>query len=404
MDFNLTEEQANRKKEYDAFFEEVMKNAPKEYVQGGFEAAFDSDEAFSFYKDVQKKLGEKGWLTMAWPKKYGGLEASNIDQLLFSSAAEDKEAPGVEAIGVNIFAPGLMAFGTEEQKERLLPPISKGETVYCQGWSEPDAGSDLANLSTMAIRKGDEYIVNGQKVWTSAGHRADYMYLLARTDPESRNHKGLSVFHLDMNTPGVTVRPLYFMNNAHIFNEVIFKDVKIPKENRIGRDGDGWKVTMTSMGTERSGFFLYTHCEEALKKIIDYVKKTKRNGKYLKDEPYYRRKISEIYSELQGGKMLAYKIAFLQDKYGAAKLPMELPSESKVFGSELQFRVFSLASEIMGLAGTAEEYEYEPIKKMTVRYQYTAALATAMGTNEVQRNIIAWSGLKQPRLIQMMKQ
>ena len=397
MDFKFTEEQKKRKTEYDGFFKALMKDAPPEFETGGMEASFGSDEGFEFFRDTQKKLGEMGWLTMAWPKEYGGLAATNVEQLLFNMSAEEHEAPGVEAIGVNIFAPGVIMFGSEEQKQRLLPPIARGEVVYCQGWSEPDAGSDLANLSTTAVREGDHYIVNGQKIWTTAGHRADCMYLLARTDPDSSRSKGLSAFHLDMNTPGIEVRPLYYMDKSHIFNEVFLKDVKIPVENRIGEEGQGWMVTYASMTTERSGFFLFTQCQKALNRVIDYVKKTKRNGGYLSKDPVIRQKIARIYADLQGGKMLGYRIATIQDEKGIEALPMHLPSESKVFGTELQYELFSLATEIMGMYGAVEGVTHAPLKGMLEGFQFVPALTIAMGSNEVQRNIIAWTGLKQPR-------
>lgn len=397
MDFSFTEEQLQRKAEYDTFFKNLMKDAPREYLEGGAEASFDSDVAFEFFRSTQRKLGKKGWLAMAWPKEYGGLAATYVEQLIFNTSAEEHHAPGVEPIGTNIFAPGVLAFGTEEQKKRLLRPVARGEVVYCQGWSEPDAGSDLANLSTSAIRKGDHYIVNGQKIWTTAAHRAHCMLLLARTDPDSKRSKGLSAFHLSMETPGIEVRPLYYMNKAHLFNEVFFKDVKIPVENRIGEEGQGWMVTFASMSTERSAFFLYTTINKGLNQIIDYVKKTKRHDQYLSKDPIIRQKIARIYAGLQGGMMLGYRIANIQDEEGIRGLPMELPSASKVFGTDLQYELYSLATEVMGQYGCIEGPQYSPMPGILENYQFVPALTTAMGSNEIQRNIIAWMGLKMPR-------
>jgi len=397
MNFELTDEQKRRKAEYDAFFEELMKEAPPEIRRGGLEASFRTEEAYRFFRKSQKMLGQKRWLTMAWPRKYGGLAASNIEQLLFTMSAEEHDAPGVEAIGVNIFAPAVLAFSTEEQKARWLPPIARGEVIYCQCWSEPDAGSDLANLSTTAIRQGDEYVVNGQKIWTTAAHHADHIYLLARTDPETTRSRGLSAFQLDMDTPGIEVRPLYYMNRAHFFNEVFFKDVRVPAENRIGAEGQGWAVTFASMSTERSGFFLYSQCQKALNRIIDHVRHTQRNGGPLSKDPVIRQKIARLYAKLQGGMMLGYRIATILDEQGVRALPISLPSESKVFGTDLQYELFSLASEAMGLYGTVEDADHSPLPGMLEAYQFTAAFAVAMGSNEIQRNIIAWDGLKQPR-------
>jgi 3-oxocholest-4-en-26-oyl-CoA dehydrogenase alpha subunit len=398
MDFSFTKEQLDRKKEYDAFFEELMKSAPKEYIETGGEARLSSEKAFQFTRQAQKILGEKGWNTLAWPKEHGGLGATYIEQLLFTLSAVERDAPMGDTIGISICAPGIIAFGTDEQKKRLLPPIARGDVLYCQGWSEPDAGSDLANLSTTAIREKDEYVVNGQKIWTSQGHRADCMYLLARTDPDSKRSRGLSMFHVDMKTPGIEVRPLYMMDGSHVFNEVFIKDLRIPAKDLIGEEGKGWMVTFASMSTERSSFFLYALAIETMHKIIDYVKKTKRNGRYLSEDSVIRQRIAKLYADLQGGMMIGYRIANIQDEKGSMALPQSLPSESKVIGTELQYEIYALASEVMGMYGAMEYSRWAPMGDVLGEYQMAVAQQVAMGSNEIQRNIIAWDGLKMPRL------
>jgi alkylation response protein AidB-like acyl-CoA dehydrogenase len=189
MGFRLTQEEELKKQEFEEFFKSEMNNAPPEFGNGGLEGIYATEQGFEFHKDMAGKLGEKGWLSMAWPKKYGGREASIMEQVIFDEVRGYYNAPGLDGFAVGMFAPTLIAGATEEQKTRLLPPIARGEAFYCQGWSEPDAGSDLASLTTTAIREGDHYIVNGQKTWTTGAHRAEYMFLLAPTDPRIKTGK-----------------------------------------------------------------------------------------------------------------------------------------------------------------------------------------------------------------------
>jgi alkylation response protein AidB-like acyl-CoA dehydrogenase len=396
MDFRLTEEQEEAKRNFEAYFREAMKDAPPQYLRGGAEAAFETDEGFAFYRRMAKKLGEKGWLSMAWPKQYGGQEASIMDQIIFNETRDASNCPGYDIWGSGMFAPTLLVSGTEEQKQRLLPPIAKGEVMYCQGWSEPDAGSDLANLSTMAIKDGDEYVINGQKTWTSAAHRADHMFILVRTDPDSIHSKGLSVFSLDMNTPGIDVRPLYMMNGARLYNDVYFKNVRVPAEDLIGGEGNGWAVTQNTMNFERSGIVFFCLSENAFNKIVDYIKKTKRNGRYLSENPIIRQKVARLYSDLEAGKMMAYRVGCMQEK-GGLIMAASVASESKVFGSELYKKVFSFGTEVMGMYGMVAESEWSHMGDMVDLHQVATGVTIGMGTNEVQRSIIAWMGLKMPR-------
>jgi alkylation response protein AidB-like acyl-CoA dehydrogenase len=397
MDFRLTKEQEELKASFEVFFREAMKEAPPEYLNGGTEAAYATDEGFAFHRKMQKALGEKGWLAMSWPEQGGGRDAPIFEQLLFNEIRESSGCPGVDLLGLCIFAPTLIVSADEEQKARLLPPIAKGEVQYCQGWSEPDAGSDLANLSTTAIRDGDEYVVNGQKVWTSCAHRAEAMFLLARTDPNSKRSKGLSMFHVDMKSPGIEVRPLEWMNGAHLFNEVYFKDVRIPARDLIGGEGNGWAVSHNSMNFERSGVGLFAMCERQFNIILDYIKKTERNGRYLSEDPVIRQKVAKLYAELQGGKMLAYRVACDQEK-GGLVMAASAASESKVFGSELNKRMYSFSTEVMGLYGMLEKSDWAPMENCVEFFQLAPGITIAMGTNEIQRCIIAWMGLKQPRI------
>ncbi|MFC1895117.1 acyl-CoA dehydrogenase family protein [Thermodesulfobacteriota bacterium] len=397
MDFRLTKEQEALKKEFEDFFREEMKNAPACLERGGIEAAYESDEGFAFHQYMKKKLGEKGWISRAWPKEYGGQEGSLIEQLIFSEVRMTYRAPGIDGWGVEMFAPTLLLFGTEEQKRRLLPPIAKGEVQYCQGWSEPDAGSDLANLGTSAVKDGDHYVINGQKIWTTGAQRADRMFMLARTDPDSTRSRGLSVFHVQMDYPGIEVRPLLYMDRRHIYNEVFFKDVRVPEADRVGPEGDGWKSTRETMNFERSGIGAFAAGKRILEEIIEYAQNTNRDGKPLSDDPIVRRKLAQLHIDIEAGHSLSYNIAWLQQK-GGMIMAASAASEAKVFGSELSQRIANYAMEIMGLYGQVEQSKWSPLGgTMVDAYMYAPGGNIAAGSSEIQRNLIAWVGLGLPR-------
>jgi alkylation response protein AidB-like acyl-CoA dehydrogenase len=397
MDYKLTEEHMALRKEFEDFFREEMKNAPPAFQRNTLEATYGSDEGFQFHKSMQKKLVEKGWLTMAWPKEHGGRESPIIEQLIFSEVHSYYRAPGIDGFGVGMFAPTLMLFANEEQKKRLLPPIAKGEVNYCQGWSEPNAGSDLASLTTTAIKEGDHYVVNGQKVWTTGAHRADHMFLLARTNPAEKRSKGLSVFNVKMDSPGIEVRPIHYMNGTHLYNEIYFTDVKIPESDRIGPENQGWESTRQTMNFERSGAGTFAALRRSLEELLAYVKTTKRGGKYLYENPIVRQKLAKLYIDIERGLALAYRVAWNQEK-GKLIFSPALASESKVFGSELAQRMANFGTEIMGLYGQLEPSKWAPLNGgMIENYQICVGFNIAAGSSEIQRNIIAWVGVGLPR-------
>ena len=399
MQFKLTEQQAKLKKEFDDFFREEMKKAPDIYrYGGGLESGFSTDEGFAFNMYMRKKLIEKGWYVRHWPKEYGGQDAPLIEQLILNESMAYYGVPGVDPWGVGMFAPTLMLHATDEQKKRLLPPIARGEVLYCQGWSEPNAGSDLASLKTTAIKQGDYYLVNGQKIWITAAHRADRMFLLARTDPSEKRGRGLSVFNVDMSWPGIEVRGIKYMNGAHVYNEIFFTDVKIPESERIGAENQGWGMTRDTMNFERSGVGTYVAIRRVLENLLTYIKTTKRHGKFLAEDPLVRQKIARLYSDMEAGRALSYKIAWLQEQGNLIFSPAAA-SESKVFGTELGQRVADFAIEIMGLYGQLEHSPWAPLEGLMVEsYQESISSVIYAGSNEIQRNIIAWIGLGLPRL------
>lgn len=399
MDFKLTEKELALKEEIETFYKTEMKNAPPGF-NGGTELIYATDERFQFHKYMARKLGEKGWLSLAWPKAYGGQDATIMEQLVFNEVSGYYNTTGIDVFSIGMFGPTLLVGASEEQKKRLLPPIASGEASYCQGWSEPNAGSDLASLTTTAIKDGDEYVVNGQKTWTTGAHRADFMFLLARTDPNSKRGKGLSVFHLRTDLPGIEIRPIRYMDNQHVYNDVFFKDVRIPATDLIGVEGEGWNLTRQTMNFERSGIGQLSWIGRCLERLIDYSNTTHRNGNLLSKDPITRLKLAKLYARIEMGRTLAYKIAWLHQKNDFQNL-VPVASESKLYLTETSQILANYATEIMGPYGQLEQGETAraPLDGyMSELYQYCKGATIFGGANEIQRNLIAWVGLGLPRL------
>ena len=396
MNYKLTDEQTALKKKFNDFFSAEMKNAPR-HENGALKETNQSEEGFKFHRYMMTELAKRGWNVMAWPKEFGGRDASIIDQVLLSESMAYHEAPGIDNFGVIMFAPSVMLYATEEQKKRILPLIAQAKVHYCQGWSEPNAGSDLASLTTMAIQEGDHYIINGQKTWTSSAHFADHMFLLARTNPNTKRSSGLSVFNIDLNLPGIEIRPIRYMDNSHSYNEVFFSDVKVPVDERVGPENEGWKLTRATMNFERSGAGAYAGMKRSFEELMVYVKNTRRDGRLLVENPVVRRKLAKMWMDLEIGRALAYKIALLQEG-GNLLFSPAAASESKVFRTELNQRMANEATEIFGLYGQIEASRWSPMSgSMLNGYQRSIGSTICAGSNEIQRNIIAWVGLDLPR-------
>jgi hypothetical protein len=234
MDFTFTAKELRLRDELRAFLGQTL---PPDWPGPPSELA-DDDDQWAFAQEFNRELAARGWIAPAWPKEYGGLGASYIEQAIFAEELGYARAPhGQRIFGVNMLGPTLIVHGTEEQRREHLPGITSAKVLWCQGYSEPGSGSDLASLQTRAVRDGDDYIINGQKIWTTGAHRADWMFLLARTDPDAPKHKGISFFLLDMKTPGISVRPLINIQNRHEFNQVFFEDVRVPRRNLAGGQG-----------------------------------------------------------------------------------------------------------------------------------------------------------------------
>ncbi len=394
MDFRFSDREERFREEIRAF---VRAELPEWWGREAYNDREDSPkEHGEIGRAFQRKLAERGWLTLAWPKEYGGLGAGPMQQLVYNEEMSRLRAPAFGGIGVAMVGPTLMLHGTEEQRRRFLTPIARGEMSWCQGFSEPGAGSDLASLQTRGVQDGDDFVVNGQKVWTSGAQRADYGILLARTDPEAPKHKGISYFLVDMKSPGITIKPLTNMLGSAAFNELFLDNVRIPRANLVGELNRGWYVATTTLDFERSGVQRIVFAESLLNDLIAYARVRRDGGDRLIEQPQARHKLAEMRIEFAAGRLLAYRVAWMQ---GQGLVPNSEASIAKLYSTELQARFAAAALNMMGAAGVlARGSAYAPLDgRLTSYYLAAASYTIAAGTSEVQRNIIAQRGLGLPR-------
>lgn len=389
MDFRFSESEEKFRKELRSWLDSELSNRPDDGNP-------DSDTSWNFNLEMRRKLAAKGWLTMAWPEEYGGQNASHMMQVIFSEEMSYTRAPGRDVFGTRMLAPTLMIHGTEEQKRQFLPPVSKGEVQWCQGYSEPESGSDLASLQTRAVEDGDDFIVNGTKVWTSSAHRADHIMVLTRTDPDAPKHRGISFLLCDMNTPGITVDPIINMAGDHSFNMVTFEDVRIPKRNLVGEQNRGWYVGATLLDFERSGVDYSAGAKKTLEELVDFAKNKKRNGNSISEDPIMRNRFADLALEVEVSKLISYNIAWMQSQ---GLVPNKEASMGKVLGTELQQHVSDTGMQMLGMHGQLEPgSKYAPLQGR-IEHMYLADVSQTIqaGTSEIQRNIIATRGLGLPR-------
>jgi alkylation response protein AidB-like acyl-CoA dehydrogenase len=396
VDFRYTPEQEALRKEFDDFFREEMKNCPPE-MGASMESLFEIDVCWEFHKQLGKKLAAKGWIAMAWPREYGGRDAPLIEQFIFNEVRGYHKAMGLDPIGVGMLAPTLLVSANDEQKREHLPPLARAERDWCQLWSEPNAGSDLACLTTRAVRDGDDYIVNGQKIWTSGAHRADWGFMLARTNPEEKRSRGLSFFLVDMKTPGITVKPLYSMAKGHMFNEVFLDDVRVPVRNRVGEENQGWVASQMTSNFERSMIDLFSHAKRGLEELVQFCKEAQWGGEPLAKNPIVRHKLAQLAIETEAGLAYSHSVVWNQLK-GGIITAAPLAAAAKFLATELTQRLNYTGCEIMGLYGQVRESRWAPMMgKYQNYYQLVMGLNMGGGTSEIMRNLVATMGLGLPR-------
>ena len=390
MDFTFTPEEEQFRTEIRKFLDAQL---PDDWANRSFIGDVDQDERSELAREMTRQLAERKWLAMAWPEEHGGLDAGHMQQLIYNEETSYASMPGGGGMGVAWVGPAIMLYGDDDQKAEYIPKITNGEDIWCTLYSEPGAGSDLASLQTSAVRDGDEYVINGQKIWTSGGHTANKGWLAARTDQDAPKHRGISTFVLDMDTPGIEVRPLINMAGEHNFNEIYFEDVRIPASNLVGVENRGWYQVATALDFERSGVAAYSGGKRNLERLVDVAKE---DAGLIRQRPQSRYELADRWIELQVGFNVAYRIPYMQSQ---GLIPNHEASISKLYGSELSQRIARTGISLLGMEG--QIVPGSPHARLggafANNYLNSVASTIAAGTSEVQRNIIAQRGLGLPR-------
>ena len=398
MDLNLSPSELKFRDEFRAW---LMGKVPKDWDSrlGEPAKAQSMEERFEFLKRWQRKMYEAEWVGVFWPKEYGGRGASLMEQVIFwQEMAQAGAPPLANVLGLGLIGPTLIAFGTEAQKKRYLSKILSAEETWCQGFSEPNAGSDLANVSCSAELQGDQYVVNGQKVWNSYGWAADWCELVVRTDPTQAKHKGLTVLLVDMKSPGVEVRPLRQMTGETEFNEIFFHDVRVPTENVVGKVNDGWSVAIGTLMHERGSFGagLQVMYRRNMERLIELSHSTPRKGGKAADDPLIRQKLAQCYAEIE---IMRWNQMRAFSRISGTGVPGPEGSIQKIFWSELNQRFQQIAQEMLGPFGQLEQGDPLAIDNGAWSYGYlrTRGNTIEAGTSEIQRNIIGHFVLGLPK-------
>jgi alkylation response protein AidB-like acyl-CoA dehydrogenase len=373
-------------------------NLPEGWGTPAYPKPKDPAAEVAFLKQWQGLLHQSGWAGLDWPTAYGGRDVGVIKSMIWNEEYARVRGPNQisMSVGTSLVGPTLIARGADWQKERFVAPILRGEEVWCQGFSEPNAGSDLASLRTRGDVQGDEIVVNGQKTWTSFAQQSDWCILIVRTDPESTRHKGLSFLLVDMSSPGITIRPLVEMTGHAWFNEVFFDDVRVPIRNVVGEIDGGWDIVMTTLSVERGSSTQHAKLFVDLELLIEAARNTPRGTGTAADDPLVRQKIAGFASEMMVMRMTAYRNAWAMQETG---IPGPEGSTLKVFWSELDQRVKAAAVEILGPRALVPEGDPLALDDGYWAYEalWSRAATIYAGTSEVQRNIIANRVLGLPR-------
>jgi hypothetical protein len=396
VDWNDTPEQARFRAEVRELIE---KRLPERYRGGGAsERAWEFDRmspdpaARKAAMDWHAALAERGWVAPHWPREYGGAGMSAMEQFILNQEMARAGAPGVGGSGLSLLGPTIILHGTEEQRRKYLPPILAGEVTWAQGYSEPGAGSDLASLQTRATRDGDDFIVNGQKIWTSAAHSSDAIFALVRTDPEAPKHRGISFLLIDdIKAPGISVRPLIDMGGRHYFNEVFFEDVRVPVANLVGELNRGWYVAMTLLDFERSNIGGAVGARRTLARLIEAIKADPALRARIASSPI-RHEIAQRYIETEVMYQFSLRIISMQNR---GQLPNDEASMAKLYNSELSQRLAQTCMQTLGLQANLVDGGDE--SSFARLYIGMVPATIRGGTSEVQRNVIATRGLGLPR-------
>jgi alkylation response protein AidB-like acyl-CoA dehydrogenase len=385
MEFRLSPPQESLRNEVRAWLQSVMTPEMESFP-------YSEEEDPARLRAFNKLLAAKGWIAPSWSKEYGGMGIGAVEQLVFGDELAYFRAPnGARGPAVGYAGPTIMMYGTDEQRRHHLPGITNWDVVWCQGFSEPGSGSDLASLQTTAIRDGDDWILNGTKIWTSSGHYADWMYLLARTDLEAPKHKGISYFLLDLKTPGVTFHQLRNMAGRAGFGQFFFDNVRMPADALLGEANRGWYMATTTLDLERSNIANAGGARRTVHDLCAYLRSSATPSRAA-----HRARLAELAIEADVATMLSYRVASI---LAAGGVPNQEASLLKLFLSELDQRIANTGMQILGLYGafTPGSPWAKLQAQFALTYLTTVPRTIAGGTSEIQRNIIATRGLGLPR-------
>ena len=353
------------------------------------------DSHWELSKKIKNELAKKNWIAPSWPEEYGGLEEDFSKSIILSETMAYRMAPGNDRFGVRMIGPTLLKYGTEFQKKKFLNEITAGKSQWCQGYSEPNSGSDLASLKLKVEDKKDHWLVNGTKVWTSMAHKATWIFFLGRTDPDAPKHKGISFFVANIEDCGIEVQPIINMGNEHYFNQVIFNNVKIPKDSLIGELNRGWYIAATLLDFERSGVEYPSSARRNFEEIIQFVKRTKNSsGEPLIQDPYINKTLVDLDLDIEAARLIAYEVAYLQSQ---GEVPSIEGSVAKILGTTLTQKIAKIATDFSGIYGQLTDSSAPFDGKYLKQQLHVTAFTIFAGTTEIQKNIIATRGLGLPR-------
>jgi alkylation response protein AidB-like acyl-CoA dehydrogenase len=391
MDFDFTPEEEAFRAELRAFLDDELPTWWKTVF-------VDDERAMPFTREFCHQLAERGWLTLSWPAEHGGADGSVWQQAVVREEMWAAGEPrGPQYMNLNYIGPLIMRFGTPEQQARHLPRMAAGDVLWCQGFSEPEAGSDLASLKTRAVRDGDHYVVSGQKIWNSyADAPADHCLLLARTNTEVKKQLGISMFLVDMRTPGITVRPIPSMAGKSEFSEIFFDDAEIPVGDRLGDEDAGWALVGEGLAFERIGIARYARANRVLEHLVRYANETVVGGRALSADPAIRTRLATLATRIEAAKLLNYGAISIQ---AAGAVPAIEASIARIHNTQVEQLAGQIGLELLGPQGLLLDDDPHCLLDGEMQRQWLESIpvTVAAGTTEVQKNIIAQRGLGLPR-------
>ena len=389
MFIDLTDRQLALRAEIDSYFAGLMTPERRAALGGG-------EQFGEGYRETVLQLGRDGWLGVGWPAEYGGRGWGALEQLIFVDAAGRAGVP-LPAVTLNTVGPTLAQFGSDEQKQKFLPAILSGEVHFAIGYTEPEAGTDLASLRTRAVRDGDEYVVNGQKVFTTGGHDADYIWLAARTAPDAPKHEGISILIVDTSDPGFSSAPFRMIGGGHN-NTTFYDNVRVPVSMRVGPEHGGWKMITTQLNFERVMLGPSGGIFKSLDAVARWARETvAADGRRVIDLEWVKLNLARVRAKVEAAELFNWRVASRQEQ---GELNPADASAMKVFGTELRIESLRLLMEIVGAAGTLKKGSAGAVVAGNLEVEYAAATIGTFGggVNEIQREIIGMAGLRMPRV------